>query len=57
MQKDFKDSNEYELPRWGFYLFSEILNGRVAMLALPIITLIEFFTKKTLLGLILYFQY
>lgn len=52
MQKDFKNINEYQSPRWGFYFFSEILNGRVAMLALLIITLIELYTKKTLLGLI-----
>nr|QWK41921.1 hypothetical protein [Protohalopteris sp.] len=52
MQKDFKNLNEYQSPRWGFYLVSEILNGRIAMLALLIIILIEIYTKKTLIGLL-----
>ena len=49
-----KNSNDYE-ARWGFYLKSEILNGRVAMVALIIILVIEIFTKQTLLSLLSFF--
>nr|YP_010922943.1 hypothetical protein Ycf17 [Colpomenia sinuosa]WJZ45259.1 hypothetical protein Ycf17 [Colpomenia sinuosa] len=49
-----KNSNEYE-ARWGFYLKSEILNGRVAMVALILILVIEIFTKQTLLSLLSFF--
>ena len=41
--------------RWGFYLKSEILNGRVAMVALIIIILIELLTKQTLINLLSFF--
>lgn len=46
--------NDYK-SRWGFYLKSEILNGRVAMVALVIILLIELLTKQTLLNLMSFF--
>lgn len=46
--------NDYK-SRWGFYLKSEILNGRVAMIALVIILLIEILTKQTLLNLMSFF--
>ena len=48
---NYKKSNDYE-SRWGFYLVSEVLNGRVAMVALVIIILLEVLTKKTLLNLL-----
>lgn len=54
MDKNFKKSNDYE-SRWGFYLKSEILNGRLAMVALIIILLIEILTKQTLLNLMSFF--
>lgn len=54
MDKNFKKSNDYQ-SRWGFYLKSEILNGRVAMIALILILLIEIFTKQTLLNLLSFF--
>ncbi len=38
--------------RLGFYLTNEIINGRIAMVALVVIILIEIFTRKTLLNLI-----
>lgn len=46
--------NDYQ-SRWGFYLKSEILNGRLAMVALVIILLIEILTKQTLLKLMSFF--
>lgn len=46
------DFNKYQSPRWGFYLISEILNGRVAMIALPLIIIIELFSRKPLVTLI-----
>nr|YP_009505280.1 hypothetical protein Petal_135 [Endarachne binghamiae]AXC47235.1 hypothetical protein Petal_135 [Endarachne binghamiae] len=49
-----KNSNDYE-ARWGFYLKSEILNGRVAMVALILILVIEVVTKQTLFNLISFF--
>lgn len=54
MDKNFKNSNDYQ-SRWGFYLKSEILNGRVAMIALVIILVIEVLTKKTLINLLSFF--
>nr|YP_009182628.1 hypothetical protein LEIZ173 [Undaria pinnatifida]AKG50053.1 hypothetical protein LEIZ173 [Undaria pinnatifida]UXC96964.1 hypothetical protein ycf17 [Undaria pinnatifida]UXC97102.1 hypothetical protein ycf17 [Undaria pinnatifida]UXC97240.1 hypothetical protein ycf17 [Undaria pinnatifida] len=51
MNNNYKQSNDYE-SRWGFYLVSEVLNGRVAMIALVIIILLEVFTKRTLLDLL-----
>nr|YP_009730864.1 hypothetical protein Coka_136 [Cladosiphon okamuranus]QAY81100.1 hypothetical protein Coka_136 [Cladosiphon okamuranus] len=54
MDKNFKDSVDYE-SRWGFYLKSEILNGRVAMIALIIILIIETLTKQTLINLLSFF--
>ena len=54
MDKNFKKSNDYQ-SRWGFYLKSEILNGRVAMVALIIIVLIELLTKQTLINLLSFF--
>nr|QWK41777.1 hypothetical protein [Akkesiphycus lubricus] len=51
MNDNFKKSNDYQ-SRWGFYLVSETLNGRVAMIALVIIILLEAFTKKTLLDIV-----
>lgn len=49
-----KNSNDYE-ARWGFYLKSEIINGRVAMVALILILVIELFTKQTLFNLLSFF--
>ncbi|CAN0361420.1 unnamed protein product [Pylaiella littoralis] len=46
--------NDYK-SRWGFYLKSEILNGRLAMVALIIILLLEFLTKQTLFNLMSFF--
>lgn len=54
MDKNFKNSNDYQ-SRWGFYLKSEILNGRVAMIALIIIIIIETLTKQTLINLLSFF--
>ena len=54
MDNNFKNSNDYQ-SRWGFYLKSEILNGRVAMIALIIILLVEIWTKQTLLDLLSFF--
>nr|YP_009327083.1 hypothetical protein [Pleurocladia lacustris]ANS57638.1 hypothetical protein [Pleurocladia lacustris]ANS57782.1 hypothetical protein [Pleurocladia lacustris] len=51
MEKNFNEYDEYE-SRWGFYVKSEILNGRVAMIALILILLFEAFTKQTLLNLV-----
>nr|QWK43483.1 hypothetical protein [Egregia menziesii] len=51
MNNNYKKSNDYE-SRWGFYLVSEVLNGRVAMVALVIIIVLEIFTKKTLLDVL-----
>nr|QWK42490.1 hypothetical protein [Macrocystis pyrifera]WKF19449.1 hypothetical protein Ycf17 [Macrocystis sp.] len=51
MNNNYKESNDYE-SRWGFYLVSEVLNGRVAMVALVIIILLETFTKSTLLNIL-----
>jgi len=51
MNNNFKESNDYQ-SRWGFYLVSEVLNGRVAMVALVIIILLEVFTKRTLLSVL-----
>ncbi|CAM9091166.1 unnamed protein product [Sphacelaria rigidula] len=45
------DFNKNQSPRWGFYLVSEILNGRVAMIALPLIIIIELFSRKSLVYL------
>ena len=52
MVKNSKDSTDYP-SRWGFYLRSEILNGRVAMVALVIIIVLETYTRKTLLSILL----
>ena len=38
----------YDSPKQGFYLRSEIINGRVAMMALPILILIELITKESI---------
>lgn len=38
----------FEEPKWGFYSTSEILNGRIAMIALIILVLVEVFTKKSI---------
>lgn len=46
--------NDYK-SRWGFYLKSEILNGRLAMVALIIILFLEFLTKQTLFNLMSFF--
>lgn len=54
MDKNFRNSNDYQ-SRWGFYLKSEILNGRVAMIALIIILVIEILTKQTLINLLSFF--
>ena len=51
MYKNSKTPNDYQ-TRWGFYSPSEIINGRVAMIFLILIILIEFFTQKTLLNII-----
>nr|YP_011005952.1 hypothetical protein V2483_pgp020 [Desmarestia aculeata]WAM62956.1 hypothetical protein [Desmarestia aculeata] len=52
MVKNSKNSTDYP-SRWGFYLRSEILNGRVAMIALIIIIVLETYTRKTLLSILL----
>nr|YP_011007079.1 hypothetical protein V2492_pgp020 [Phaeostrophion irregulare]WAM64366.1 hypothetical protein [Phaeostrophion irregulare] len=44
--------NESQQVKWGFYLFSEVLNGRLAMVALPIIIIIEILTKKTITNIL-----
>ncbi len=54
MDKNLKKSDEYQ-SRWGFYLKSEILNGRVAMIALIVILFVEILTKQTLLKLLSFF--
>lgn len=46
------DFKKYQSPRWGFYLINEILNGRLAMIGLPIIIVIELFSRKPLVTLI-----
>lgn len=51
MNKKFNNSNDYQ-SRWGFYLSSEVLNGRVAMIALILIIIVEIFTKQTLINII-----
>lgn len=43
---------DYQPPKWGFYLFSEIINGRLAMIAIVIVLCLEIFTKKSLLMLL-----
>lgn len=53
MQTNFDEDKS----RWGFYLKSEILNGRVAMVALIIILLIELVTKQTLINLLSFFLF
>jgi len=39
----------YETPKCGFYLKSEIINGRLAMVVFPIIIIIELLTKQPIL--------
>lgn len=41
----------YDTPKRGFYLKSEIINGRIAMFALPIIIFIELITKKPIFNI------
>lgn len=43
--------NTFETPKQGFYRKSEIINGRIAMFALPIIIFIELITKQSLFTL------
>nr|YP_011007640.1 hypothetical protein V2497_pgp020 [Syringoderma abyssicola]WAM65069.1 hypothetical protein [Syringoderma abyssicola] len=50
IKKDYKNLNDYQSPKWGFYLLSEILNGRIAMFALFIIISIEVYTKTPLIN-------
>ena len=38
----------YDSPKQGFYLRSEIINGRIAMIALPILIIIELMTKESI---------
>ena len=49
MLQNSNNYNEYEPPKWGFYLFSEIINGRIAMIGLLIIVFLEIITKKNLI--------
>nr|YP_011005673.1 hypothetical protein V2479_pgp019 [Cutleria multifida]WAM62677.1 hypothetical protein [Cutleria multifida] len=51
MDKNYKKSTESQ-SRWGFYSSNEILNGRLAMILLILIIIIETFTQKTLLNII-----
>lgn len=37
-----------EEPKWGFYFTSEIINGRIAMVALIILVILEICTKKSI---------
>lgn len=48
-EHDEKPLEIYESPKWGFFLISEVLNGRIAMFAFPIIILIEILTKHSFL--------
>ena len=52
MLKEPNVHNQYESPRWGFYNYSEIINGRVAMIALLFIVFYEVISKKTIISLI-----
>lgn len=51
----FEDNNNnagLTPTNWGFHPFPEKLNGRIAMIAIILIFLIEGFTKKGVLQLI-----
>lgn len=49
MLPDIKTLKVWESPKWGFHPISELVNGRVAMLALIIIIIIEILTKQSIL--------
>ncbi|CAL8412584.1 unnamed protein product [Dictyota dichotoma] len=49
MLPDIKTLKVWESPKWGFYTSSEVVNGRLAMLALIIIIIIEILTKESIL--------
>lgn len=49
MLPDIKTLNVWESPKWGFYPISELINGRLAMLALILIISIEIVTKQSFL--------
>ncbi|CAM9089920.1 unnamed protein product [Discosporangium mesarthrocarpum] len=44
--------DDFQSKKWGFHKINEILHGRIAMLALIVIIIIESFTKKNLINLI-----
>nr|YP_009455884.1 hypothetical protein [Dictyopteris divaricata]YP_010205389.1 hypothetical protein LK366_pgp002 [Grateloupia livida]AQZ25100.1 hypothetical protein [Dictyopteris divaricata]UAV85958.1 hypothetical protein [Grateloupia livida] len=48
MESDEKSINIYEPPKWGFHLISEVVNGRLAMIALFTILTIEIITKQSI---------
>ena len=50
-ESDEKVLEIYDSPKQGFYLRSEIINGRIAMIALPILIIIELLTKESIFRL------
>lgn len=42
----------YEEPKWGFYITSEIINGRIAMIALVLLIIVEILTKKSIFAIL-----
>lgn len=49
MLSDIKTLKVLDSPKWGFYPVSELINGRLAMLALVIIIIIEILTRQSIL--------
>ena len=47
-EKEEKVFEILDSPKRGFYLRSEIINGRIAMIALPILIIIELITKESI---------
>nr|YP_011006233.1 hypothetical protein V2485_pgp020 [Dictyotopsis propagulifera]WAM63237.1 hypothetical protein [Dictyotopsis propagulifera] len=51
-EASYKLVDNYQLPKWGFYKTSEILNGRLAMIALFLVMGIEITTKQSILKIL-----
>lgn len=52
MLPDIKTLKVLDSPKWGFYRISELVNGRLAMLALLIIITIEILTRQSILKIL-----
>ena len=52
MLSDIKNLKVWGSPKWGFYPVSELINGRLAMLSLITIVIIEILTKQSILKIL-----